>query len=164
MRMSAEDRRQESVVIRLQVLANLYANNKISADLYEKAINDVDMLQGKKRDMSEYCDYHYSSVSRELINVQRSKAWSDSWGDRIKVFHYGVTTTQLASVTHSGMESRIDLQKAVGLLDNDKLKQIVILLCHGYSIIEIAKKLGNSREHISRLQTKAIDRMREILC
>jgi RNA polymerase sigma factor (sigma-70 family) len=64
------------------------------------------------------------------------------------------------SYTIEDRENRMVLESALGRLTDTERVIVLALYARGYSQIEIAKRLGYSTRHISRLHRSALKKMR----
>jgi DNA-directed RNA polymerase specialized sigma24 family protein len=110
-----------------------------------------DKRQEWERIALEHPEFTRLQISRDLIDVQRSRAW-------VSVVSYKLTAQyQLDIISH------IDLKIAFSKL-GEKEQVILLLWINGYSHSKIASMLNYERSTITKRINKAILKMRNYLC
>lgn len=161
--MSRQDIEQECAKIRLEILHTAFINGEILSEIYELAIADADMLLGKK-DMNKYYSYHRNWVFSRLINIMKSKDWSDTFCRDVRNVPFKENCISSKPVK---LDDHIDLEIAINSLSgvhSDNQKKIFRLYFQGYKFTEIASQMGFSQWWVKTLKSYAIKEMRDKLC
>jgi DNA-directed RNA polymerase specialized sigma24 family protein len=107
----------------------------------------------------EHPEYQHYQISRRLIDVQRSRAWSDSYAGKVQHVSFDEINVCRSPI----YDDYFDLIMAVNSLNKDQ-KQAVRLYLQGHSKSEIAKLLKVTQSAINHRMKKAISQMRKVLC
>jgi DNA-directed RNA polymerase specialized sigma24 family protein len=118
-----------------------------------------DKRQEWERIKLEHPDYRHYQISRRLIDVQRSRAWSDSYAGKVQHISFDDMNICRSPIS----DDYLDLMIAIGSLNKGQ-QQAVHLYLQGHSKSEIAKLLKVTQPAINHRMKKAISQMRKALC
>ena len=141
-------------------------------------MSSEDKWQECERIKLEHPNYQHYQVSRDLIDVMRSRKWSNSYGKSFRYYSYeGIlekmdneyypfaeyVINQYSYDPTAQIESTIDLMTAINALPKQH-KKVMLLFLNNFDRIEIAKKMRRSQSRITQIFNEAIKQMRKTLC
>ncbi|GBG10819.1 RNA polymerase subunit sigma-70 [Paenibacillus sp. MY03] len=136
--------------------------------LLGRAIDDLSVQLGRSPNVDEIANYLELSVE-ETIEVMTSRESYQyvsldtplsSEGESAATIGDMISTNNDEMLT---LDGRLDLQEAFGKLKDEEAKVLTLVYSSGLSQREIAAKLGISQMSVSRIQRRAIGKLRELL-
>ncbi len=125
-------------------------------DLYVfliKLINNIDELSIVNYEDKQVLSYFSKSLKNEYIrlskkNDRRKKNEDYNCEDRVWGYNF--------------IESNIEVVDSIKNLNNYEKKIIKMVVLNGYSVSEVAKKTGKSRQAISQVKNRAISKLKKV--
>lgn len=125
-------------------------------DLYVfliKLINNIDELSIVNYEDKQVLSYFYKSLKNEYIRLSKKndrRKNNEDYNCEDRVWGYNF------------IESNIEVVDSIKNLNNYEKKIIKMVVLNGYSVSEVAKKTGKSRQAISQVKNRAISKLKKV--
>lgn len=125
-------------------------------DLYVfliKLINNIDELSIVNYEDKQVLSYFSKSLKNEYIRLSKKndrRKNNEDYNCEDRVWGYNF------------IESNIEVVDSIKNLNNYEKKIIKMVVLNGYSVSEVAKKTGKSRQAISQVKNRAISKLKNI--
>ena len=125
-------------------------------DLYVfliKLINNIDELSIVNYEDKQVLSYFSKSLKNEYIRVSKKndrRKNNEDYNCEDRVWGYNF------------IESNIEVVDSIKNLNNYEKKIIKMVVLNGYSVSEVAKKTGKSRQAISQVKNRAISKLKKV--
>ena len=125
-------------------------------DLYVfliKLINNIDELSIVNYEDKQVLSYFSKSLKNEYIRLSKKndrRKNNEDYNCEDRVWGYNF------------IESNIEVVDSIKNLNNYEKKIIKMVVLNGYSVSEVAKKTGKSRQAISQVKNRAISKLKKV--
>ena len=125
-------------------------------DLYVfliKLINNIDELSIVNYEDKQVLSYFSKSLKNEYIRLSKKndrRKNNEDYNCEDRVWGYNF------------IESNIEVVDSIKNLNNYEKKIIKMVVLNGYSVSEVAKKTGKSRQAISKVKNRAISKLKKV--
>ena len=125
-------------------------------DLYDfliKLINNIDELSIVNYEDKQVLSYFSKSLKNEYIRLSKKndrRKNNEDYNCEDRVWGYNF------------IESNIEVVDSIKNLNNYEKKIIKMVVLNGYSVSEVAKKTGKSRQAISQVKNRAISKLKKV--
>ena len=121
--------------------------------IFDNIINNIDELSIVNYEDKQVLSYFSKSLKNEYIRLSKKndrRKNNEDYNCEDRVWGYNF------------IESNIEVVDSIKNLNNYEKKIIKMVVLNGYSVSEVAKKTGKSRQAISQVKNRAISKLKKV--